>query len=268
MSYSSRQQRIVSLIAERGNLSIVEFLLTLAVETREVEEKQWQDLVSADPQRFQMFIPQWNQRSHWLVFAIESDTHLAILDFLAVVRDLLARKLVSVLPDPRRHVRASAIVRSINTPTINDRDRAALEIDALLQTSSEILQLAIYTERVYALPSLSAFIANGYRDAHELSLTQQVEAQQRQFRILNRLWISVVLLLILLIAGIVTMAIIHHNDSSTLRRENQMLRNSLQQTPTHIKADTVVIHDTLVVESQKPKPRVKKRRRYNTDEVN
>ena len=167
MAYSDRQQHIIRTIAEYGNISIVEFLLTLITERSEVDGQQWQDHVTSEPNRFQMFIPQFAQRNTWLLFGLNPDAHEIVVDYLSVVHELSAKKLLYILPDPKRHIRASAVVHSFNAPTITDRDRSAVEIDALLQTTSDITGLSVYAERVYALASLNDFIANDFVSKEE-----------------------------------------------------------------------------------------------------
>ncbi len=269
MPYSDRQRSIAALIAERGNLSTVEYLLGLAREQREVEGTLWQEVVSADPRRFQMFIPQWNQRNSWLLFGIEHDTHMAVIDYLTVVRDLLARKLVTVLPDPKRHVRPAAIVSSLNPPSLSERDQSALEIDALLQTTSELLNLAIYTERVYALPSLKDFVAQGCQTKDELARHQSGSVQNDQLRSLNRLSIGLIFLIVLLMLGLLTAVLWHLRcpssacTSTPSANSQSPAQNSLSaqaQSAPLILRDTVVIHDTIPAPTKHPKK--KKRRRY------
>ncbi len=270
MSYTQRQQQIATLIAERGNLSTVEYLLGLAVQRLEVDGQQWQDSVQAEPQRYHMFIPQWNQRNSWLLFSVDADTHLAVIDYLSVVRDLAARNLVTVLPDPKRHVRPGAIVSALNPPTVSDRDQAALEIDALLQTNSELLNLAIYTERVYALPSLHSFIDNGFLSTEERSVLAADQAHHQQLRVLQRLSVSMIVLASLLIFGALLALLWHFgtrshgsaSDHTSAATHTQQGSDSLPRAlaPPTIQHDTVVIHDT--VSSQPVQPKKKKRRRH------
>ncbi len=275
MPYSERQQHIARLIAERGNLSTVEYLLRISPDQREVDGQQWQDLVNADPQRFHMFIPQWNQRNSWLLFAIQADTHMAVIDYLTVVRDLLARKLVTVLPDPKRHVRPAAIVSSINPPSVSERDQSALEIDALLQTTSELLNLAIYTERVYALPSLNDFISHNFQSTEERSLVTNSSSQQQQLRTLSRLSYATIAIATLFVIALIVALFLHcrhcgthdsqcqyhHSESApALSSQPSTLPRSVESAPL-IVHDTLVIHDTVSTPKQNQKKK-KKRRRY------
>ncbi|MFM8179980.1 MAG: hypothetical protein ACKOAG_12480, partial [Candidatus Kapaibacterium sp.] len=95
MSFTTRQRQIITRLTEQGSMTVVEFLLGIATETHEADARQWQDVVVAAPGRFHMFIPQWNNRSAWLLFGVGADAHVEVLEFFTLMRDLHARKLVT-----------------------------------------------------------------------------------------------------------------------------------------------------------------------------
>jgi hypothetical protein len=268
MAYSERQQQIIRTIAEYGNISIVEFLLTLTTERTEVEGQQWQELVTAEPNRYHLFIPQFAQRNTWLLFGINPDSHEAIVDYLSIVHELSSRKLLYILPDPKRHIRASAVVHSFNAPMVTDRDRAAVEIDALLQTTSDVTGLSVYAERVYALPSLNDYIANGFvtndeKISHQqfLVLTDKFEATIAfNKKLLTIASVIGFLTLCALVWNIIDDNISHREVIREITIEERIKPDTNNTQASTILRDTVIIHDT-VATATKSKDKAKKKKK-------
>ncbi|MFM2134556.1 MAG: hypothetical protein RL156_1837 [Bacteroidota bacterium] len=272
MSFTERQRRIISLLTERGSLTIVEYLLICATESREVELHNWQDVIGSTPGRFHMFIPQWNSRSSWLLIGIKPNAHQDVLEFFTLMRDLHARKLVTIITDPKRHVRASAVVGAVYLAATNESDNAALEIDALLQTPSELLGLSVSAERVYALPALHELRARQFVPAEDALSLRQRELLQTQQRTISRLVpllvIAVICCVLLAVAGFLTYRSMHKSavpstDGKELQSETSgTLEPKLKPPPKPeprvlVQRDTVIIRDTVL---KKPEPSRKPRK--------
>ena len=259
MSYSQRQRQLITMLTERGSMTVVEFLLSIAGETCEVDAQQWQDVVSAAPGRYHMFIPQWNNRSAWLLFGISPNAHLEVLEFFTLMRDLHARKLVTIITDPKRHVRASAIAGSMHSPIAYEADAAALEIDALLQTPSEVLGLSISSERVYVLPALHELRARQFVGAEESMAARQRDLLQTQQNTLSRLVPLVTLAVVacVIVIGFGFYVIRSSSVKSPVGKAPEVRPETAAPTRVIIQRDTIVIRDTVIA---KPKPARKSRK--------
>ena len=256
MSFTPRQRQLITLLTERGSMTVVEFLLSIAAETGEAEAQQWQDVVGSAPGRYHMFIPQWNNRSAWLLFGIGANAHLDVLEFFTLMRDLHARKLVTIITDPKRHVRASAIAGAMHAAAAFDGDHAALEIDALLQTPSELLGLSISSERIYALPALHELKARQFVVPEEMLAARQQELLQTQQTTLSRLVplvaIAVTCCLLAVIAGFVVFRSQSTKNSSSAGAPQGPSATAVTERPqVIIRRDTVIIRDTVI---KKPAP--------------
>ncbi|MFM7775368.1 MAG: hypothetical protein ACKO9V_11125 [Candidatus Kapaibacterium sp.] len=254
MSFTTRQRQIITRLTEQGSMTVVEFLLGIATETHEADARQWQDVVVAAPGRFHMFIPQWNNRSAWLLFGVGADAHVEVLEFFTLMRDLHARKLVTIITDPKRHVRASAIAGATGTSVVVDADRAALEIDALLQTPSELLGLAISSERIYALPALHDLKARNFVVSEELLVSRQRELLQTQQRTLSRM----IPLLVIAVTGCLLVSVagfLMYRSANLRSTVTSPMPTAPATVPAQviIRRDTVVIRDTVVRKTPAPR---------------
>jgi hypothetical protein len=270
MSFSQRQRQLITLLTERGSLTMVEYVLSCASETREAEMQNWQEVIGSAPGRYHMFIPQWNNRSSWLLFGIKPNAHQEVLEFFTLMRDLHARKLVTIITDPKRHVRASAVAGVVYSAAANESDNAALEIDALLQTPSELLGLSVSAERVYALPALHELRARQFVPAEDALSLRQRELLQTQQRTISRLVplfaIAVICCVLLAVAGFLTYRSMHKSavpstDGKAVQYDAPgSLEAKLKPAPAQqvvVQRDTIIIRDTVF---KKPAPSRKPRK--------